>query len=50
MLGLTVTVGWTVATSTWPEDTWLGRTTAWLVALCAMGRMEAVWVNSRGGL
>ena len=50
LLGLTVTVGWTVATSTWAEETWLGSTTAWLVALWAIGLMEAVWVNSRGGL
>ena len=50
LLGLTVTVGWTVATSTWAEDTWLGSTTAWLVARWAIGLMEAVCVNSRGGL
>ena len=50
LLGLTVTVGCTVATSTWADDTWLGSTTAWLVARWAIGLMEAVWVNSRGGL
>ena len=50
LLGLTVTVGWTVATSTWAELTWLGSTTAWLVARWAIGLMEAVWVNSLGGL
>ena len=42
-LGLMLTVGWTVATSTAAWLTWeLGSTTAWDVALCDMGLMEAV--------
>ena len=47
-LGLTVRVGWTVATwSTWPgpptELTWLGNTTAGPGLACTVGLMEAVW-------
>ena len=46
-------MGWTVAVATSPvrpaELTWLvGSTTAWVVARWAMGRMEAVWTDSRG--
>ena len=50
--GLMLTVGWTVATSTWPGPVlaWLGSTTAWVVARWAIGRMEAVWVWRCGGM
>ena len=39
-LGLTVRVGWTVATT---ELTWLGNTTAGPGLACTVGLMEAVW-------
>ena len=44
-LGLMLTVGWTVATSTAGLTCEDGRTTAWDDALCAMGLMEAVCVG-----